>query len=150
MKAAIKYAALFIIGGTVYYGIELLWRNRSHWTMAVVGGICFILCGLINEVLDYDYPLLLQGIIGSLFITGVELFSGIVLNIWLDLGIWDYSGLPFNFLGQICLPFSLLWVVLAMSFSGKKSRIINFCRWRFSRLHRRGIKIKSQKGLIAL
>lgn len=114
MKAAIKYAALFIIGGTVYYGIELLWRNRSHWTMAVVGGICFILCGLINEVLDYDYPLLLQGIIGSLFITGVELFSGIVLNIWLDLGIWDYSGLPFNFLGQICLPFSLLWVVLAM------------------------------------
>ena len=114
MKATIKYAALFIIGGTVYYGIELLWRNRSHWTMAVVGGICFILCGLINEVLDYDYPLLLQGIIGSLFITGVELFSGIVLNIWLDLGIWDYSGLPFNFLGQICLPFSLLWVVLAM------------------------------------
>lgn len=32
---------------------------------------------------------------------------------WLGLGIWDYSNMPFNILGQICLPFSLLWVVLS-------------------------------------
>lgn len=114
MKTALKYAVLFVIGGAVYYGIELAWRGGSHWTMAVVGGICFIFCGLINERLNWDYPLLLQGIIGSLFITGAELISGIILNIRLGLHIWDYSGLPFNFLGQICLPFSLLWVALAI------------------------------------
>jgi uncharacterized membrane protein len=27
--------------------------------------------------------------------------------------MWDYSTLPFNILGQICLPFSLIWIVLS-------------------------------------
>lgn len=60
-----------------------------------------------------DTPIWLQAIIGSCIVTTGEFVSGCILNLWLGLGIWDYSNMPFNILGQICLPFSLLWVVLS-------------------------------------
>ena len=43
-----------------------------------------------------------------------ELVAGLILNVWLGLGIWDYSTMPLNFMGQICLPFCLLWVLLSV------------------------------------
>ena len=98
----------------MYFLIELFWRGHSHWTMAVMGGVCFILIGDINEFIPWNMPLILQGGIGSVVITAMELFCGVVLNLWLKLDIWDYSTMPFNFLGQVCLPFSLLWVALSI------------------------------------
>lgn len=98
----------------MYFLIELFWRGHSHWTMAVMGGVCFILIGDINEFIPWNMPMILQGGIGSVVITAMELFCGVVLNLWLKLDIWDYSTMPFNFLGQICLPFSLLWVALSI------------------------------------
>ena len=44
-KELLKCALLFLIGGALYYCIEILWRGHSHWTMAVVGGICFVVIG---------------------------------------------------------------------------------------------------------
>lgn len=114
MKKAIKVAALAICGGCAYYAIEMLWRGHSHWTMAVLGGICFVLIGGINELFTWDMPLIEQGIIGAAAVTALELISGCVLNIWLGLQIWDYSGRPLNLLGQICLLYSCLWIPLAM------------------------------------
>ena len=98
----------------MYFLIELFWRGHSHWTMAVIGGVFFILIGDINEFIPWNMPLILQGGIGSVVITAMELFCGVVLNLWLKLDIWDYSTMPFNFLGQICLPLSLLWVALSI------------------------------------
>ena len=43
-----------------------------------------------------------QMLICSIIITAVEFTSGLILNVWLGLGIWDYSNMPFNILGQIC------------------------------------------------
>lgn len=108
-----KGTFLFGVGGLLYYGIELLFRGYSHPAMIIVGGICFLLCGELNEVIPWEMPLQLQMAICSVMITAVEFLSGIVLNIWLDLAIWDYSGLPFNVLGQICLPFMAAWFFLA-------------------------------------
>lgn len=105
----LKYIYLFIVGGLIYLGLELLFRGYSHWTMGVLGGICFITLGLINEVLSWDTPLSLQMLIGCLIITALEFIAGCILNLWLKLNIWDYSNLPLNILGQICLPFSILW-----------------------------------------
>lgn len=62
----------------------------------------------------WDMPLCLQAIIGSLLVTGAELIAGVVLNIWLGLGIWDYSGMPFNVLGQICPQFTAAWAGLSI------------------------------------
>lgn len=114
-KHIAKALTLWVIGGGAYVAIELLWRGRSHWTMAVLGGLLFVLIGAINEVFPWSMPLALQGFLGAAVVTLAELAAGIVLNHWLGLGIWDYSGLPLNLWGQICLPYSLLWIPLALA-----------------------------------
>ena len=105
---------LALIGGLAYYCVELMWRGYSHWTMAVLGGLCLLAIGSINEYLPWEMPLVQQGVVGAVIVTAAEFVAGLVLNIWLGLHIWDYSDLPFNLLGQICLPFSGLWVLLSI------------------------------------
>ena len=81
--------------------------------MIIVGGICFYLIGLINEVIPWEMEIWKQCVIGSLVVTAVEFVSGCIINLWLGWGVWDYSDMPFNILGQVCLPFSALWVLLS-------------------------------------
>lgn len=114
-KAAIKYVVLFLVGGLLYAGIEILWRGYTHPCMIVVGGIAFLLVGGINDWFPHPISIIWQGLIGGTVITGVELLSGIFLNLYLGLGVWDYSNLPFNLMGQICLPFWFLWCLLAIA-----------------------------------
>lgn len=113
-KECLKCAILFLIGGWLYYCIEIMWRGHSHWTMAVVGGICFVIIGGLNDYIPWEMPIWKQALCGSALVTAVELVAGVILNLYLGLEIWDYSGLPCNLLGQICLPFSLLWVALSV------------------------------------
>lgn len=112
MKYFIKYSILLLIGGVAYYCIELLARGFSHWTMFFVGGICFILIGIINEITP-KIPIVWQMILSACIITTVEFVSGCILNIWLGLGIWDYSDETFNLLGQISLKHSIYWFFLS-------------------------------------
>ena len=113
LKIIIKYLLLGIIGSIIYMSLEILWRGYTHWTMGVLGGICFICLGLINELLSWKTPLTIQMLIGCIIITILEFISGCILNLWLKLNIWDYSNLPLNLLGQICLPFSILWYFIS-------------------------------------
>ena len=108
-----KYLFLFIVGGIIYGMIETLSRGYTHWTMGVLGGICFICLGLINEILSWETPLALQMLIGSTIITILEFITGCIVNLWLGWNVWDYSNLPLNLLGQICLPFSILWYFIS-------------------------------------
>lgn len=103
----------FCIGGLIWLLCELLWDGQSHWTMCLVGGLCFLGVGAINEVIPWTIKFWKQVLIGGFMITLIEFISGCILNIWLGLGIWDYSDMPFNLFGQICLPFSILWLFLA-------------------------------------
>lgn len=114
MKGILKCAVLALCGGGAYFAIEVFWRGHSHWTMAVLGGICFVLIGGINEFFPWEMPLALQGVIGAAMVTVLEFYTGVILNLWLGLGIWDYSGLPLNLLGQICVMYSILWIPLAV------------------------------------
>lgn len=104
-----KALVLFLCGAGVYAGMEIIWRGYTHWTMAVLGGALFLVLGGLNEWLPWEMPLLLQGFIGALIVTAAEFIAGYILNIRLGLKIWDYSDLPVNLMGQICLPFSLIW-----------------------------------------
>ena len=90
------YYALYFIGGFVYVGIELLFRGRSHYTMFIVGGICFLLVGSLNEVIKKPMSLLTQGIIGAIMITAVEFLTGCIVNLHLHWNVWDYSNMPGN------------------------------------------------------
>ena len=115
MKTAKKYTVLFIIGGVGYALIELMWRRRTHLSMVLAGGICFMLFSVIAKQLK-SYPLYLKVIISALAVTLVELIFGIVFNIMLNMNVWDYSDQPLNFLGQICPVFTLMWAVLGLIF----------------------------------
>lgn len=114
LKAILKHAALALCGGCIYVVLELVLRGRSHWTMFVLGGLCFVLIGLINEVIPWEMPLALQGVIGSGIVTALEFCTGCIVNLWLGWDVWDYSNLPLNVMGQICLPFSLLWIIVSI------------------------------------
>ena len=109
LKIITKYLLLGAIGSIIYMSLEILWRGYTHWTMGVLGGICFICLGLINELLSWKTPLVLQMLIGSTIITILEFITGCIVNIWLGWNVWNYSNLPLNLLGQICVPFSILW-----------------------------------------
>lgn len=115
LKELLKCLILFLIGGFIYCCIEILWRSYTHWTMAIVGGICFVVIGGLNNYLPWKMKIWKQGIVGALFVTSVELVVGIPLNLFMRLDIWDYSQIPFNFIGQICLPFTILWFFLSIS-----------------------------------
>ena len=114
MKSFLKHTILFIIGGIIYILIELGFRGYTAFSMFLLGGLCFVLIGLINEVIPWSMGIIWQGIIGSGIVTSLELIFGLILNVYLKLDIWNYSNLPFNFMGQICLYFSILWIFLSL------------------------------------
>ena len=118
MKHILKHSTLFLIGGSLYYLIETIYKGilhgtGSHWSMFVLGGICFVSVGLINELFTYDLSIIIQCIIGSFLITVLEFITGYIVNIKLGLNVWDYSGLPCNAMGQICLYFTFIWFGLS-------------------------------------
>lgn len=113
LKQILKLCILALIGGITYVLIELAWRGYSHISMFILGALCFVLLGGINEFLPWELGFIWQMLIGAGIVTILELIVGIVVNVWLGLEVWDYSNLPFNFMGQICLPFSFAWTLLS-------------------------------------
>lgn len=114
VKTILKLIILFIIGGTIYVSLELLFRGRSHISMFILGGFCFVLIGGINNYISWEMPLILQMIIGAAVITTLEFITGYIVNIKLGLNVWDYSNQPLNIKGQICLLFSFLWMLISL------------------------------------
>lgn len=107
-----KLSILFTFGGLAYVLIEMIYRGYSHPSMFLLGGLCFVLIGELNErVYTWEMSLISQMFISSVIVTSLEFISGLILNIWLGLGIWDYSNQPYNLLGQICLLFFNLWFI---------------------------------------
>lgn len=115
MKSYHKNLILWIIGALLYVGIEFLWRGYSHWTMFVLGGICFVCIGAINEIIPWCMPLWQQALIGTVMITASEFVTGCIVNLRLGWNVWSYSDVPFNVLGQICLPYMLLWIPVSVA-----------------------------------
>lgn len=109
----LKEFIIFIIFGLMYITIELLYRGHTHYSMFIVGGICGVLIGLINDNTP-DMPLLPQCVLGTVIITVIELLTGLFLNVYLGLNVWDYSNQPFNFMGQICPQFCIIWCILSI------------------------------------
>lgn len=103
---------IFIIFGISYFMLEILYRGHSHWTVILLGGLASVFIGLINEITP-KMKMWQQMLLGTVIITILEFIFGYILNIKLGLGIWDYSNVMFNFMGQICLPFSFLWFILS-------------------------------------
>ena len=104
-----KKLGLFCLGGGAYVALELLWRGRSHYSMFLAGGTCFLLLGILRKA---KLPMPVKAGLGALSITAVELVAGWIFN--RDYSVWDYRALPFNFQGQICAMFTLLWIPVSI------------------------------------
>lgn len=109
----LKYLILFSLGGIFYLLIEMLWRGYSHWTMFILGGACFVLIGVINEFFTYEIPLFIQMLIGTFIITLLEFVTGCIVNLHFHLNVWNYYDMPYNIMGQVCLPYMLCWFILS-------------------------------------
>lgn len=107
----LKHCILFYTGGAAYMTLEFLWRGRSHGSMFLLGGLCFLLIGKLSTLLK-RIPLAFQLVVSSVMITGLELATGLLVN--RDYSVWDYRSVCYNYLGQICLPFSLLWIPVSL------------------------------------
>lgn len=114
MGQIIRTMTLWLWGGFIYYLIELIYRHYSHPSMFVVGGIAFLCVGGLNNYLPWRMPFAWQCVIGGIAITALELVAGLIVNVWLELGVWDYSHLRFNLWGQIVPQFTFAWMLLCI------------------------------------
>ena len=106
-------AVVFLLGGVSYSLIEILWRGYTHYTMVLLGGVCFLsLYKLFN--LMKDYSLLEKCVAGAILITTLEFTVGCFVNLVFHMNVWNYSSMPFNLLGQVCLVYSTLWGFLCI------------------------------------
>lgn len=111
MKKGVRYVFIFLLGAVIYNFIEVIFRGYTHWSMSLAGGSVLMIFYLLNGSLRAMHPIF-SGMIGSIVITCIELITGVIFNIVLGMNVWDYSHMPLNFLGQICLPFSAVWFIL--------------------------------------
>lgn len=110
-----KYLFLFAAGGLLYNILELVFRGWTHWTMFILGGICFVCLGLINEIIPWEMPVWQQMVIGTGIITALEFITGCMINLCLGWAVWDYSQMTGNVMGQICPQFVILWLPVSLA-----------------------------------
>lgn len=115
MKKLYKNLILFLLGYCVYIAIEVTYKGSSYVLMGIVGGLVILIIDKINNYISWDMDILLQGAIGSIIITLFEFIIGNI-SLYTDLlpMMWDYSNVPLNYQGIICLPFSLIWILLSI------------------------------------
>ena len=106
---------LFSYGGMVYMTLEILFRQRTAYSMGVCGGLAFIIIGCLNNIIPWSMSLIRQSLIGGIcVITPLELFFGLIVN--QNHTIWDYRNAPLSlFDGQICIPFTILWCFISIA-----------------------------------
>jgi uncharacterized membrane protein len=112
MTTILEIFTAFLLGGSAYGAIEVLWRGHTHWTMLLAGGVCFALIYLIASRLAL--PRWQQYILCAAAITTVEFVTGAIINRGLGWNVWDYSSMRWNLCGQICARYSLYWLLLSI------------------------------------
>ena len=124
----LKALSVFAFGGLSYGLLEILYRGQTHISMFAVGGLCFLLITALDCLPFFGGGLLLEAPLCAAVITAVEFASGVLINIRLGLGVWDYSALPLNLMGQICLPFSAIWLGLSVPAIFASRLLRRFCK----------------------
>ncbi len=110
----LEFISIYIIGAIGYGSLETLWRGYTHWTMLLTGGLCCCLMHLISTRMHE--PVWKKWIMCACVVTTIEFVVGCIVNIKLGWGVWDYSDMALNLMGQICPLFSLFWFLLSVPF----------------------------------
>ena len=81
--------------------------------MTLTGGLCALLIHDANLRMG-RVSMPLRCLAGGCIITAVEFAVGCVVNLALGWRVWDYSSMPLDLMGQICLPYSVYWIILSL------------------------------------
>ena len=109
-------------GGAAYFLLEVAYKTargepeQISWTMLVLAAILCIPIERAGAEMPWDVPLWMQAAGCAVLVTATELIAGLILNVWLGLGVWDYSDLWGNLWGQICPQFAAIWWGLCLVF----------------------------------
>lgn len=107
---------LFAFGGIAYALIEIIYRRKTHWTMMITGGTCYVslfrFYKRFSKMKQFG-----KCITGSLIITAYEFICGCIVNLKYKMNVWNYSKCRFNVKGQICPFYSVLWAFLCIPIS---------------------------------
>ena len=106
-------AKQFCVGAGGYVLLELVWRGHSHWTMALAGGASLLVLGRINKRMR-GKNVVQKSLAGAGAITGIEFFTGCIVNKLADMRVWDYSRERMHVMGQVCPKYTALWFLLCL------------------------------------
>ena len=71
----------------------------------------------------------LQMLEGAMIVTVLELLVGLVVNRWLGWNVWDYSDMPLNLWGQVCLQFAVAWFFLSAAAVWLENTLHRLASW---------------------
>ena len=130
LKSTITYRNmfwLFMIGNVLGVILEGIWSKMllGHWETHVVtiwGPFCLIygigaVVLYVGAVMTQKRNVLIQFSVIAVIASVVELLCGLILEFGMGMRAWNYSAMPFNFRGHICLKMSLMWGVIGIVFS---------------------------------
>ena len=132
-----KEIAIFCILGLLYLNIEVFARagrrelvdlvlmspkpiqpfSLAGWTsiwMFFIGGFAAWFAGFLDTLKWFSRQKLFVKVLAcSLSITATELLSGLFLNYYLELALWDYTHVRYNLLGQISIRSATAFTFMA-------------------------------------
>lgn len=120
----IYYLALYFyvygfLGWCSEVGYAALKEHRFVNRGFLSGPICPIYGAGVSVVLAFLTPLrsnvVLLYVISVILVTTLEGLTGWAMDKIFHHKWWDYSGMPFNIGGYVCLPFSILWGVVCVA-----------------------------------
>lgn len=112
MQSFRRALSVFAVGGMLYCASELLYRRRTHPSMFAAGGLALLTADRVRRVRCRGGAVVRVSLCTGAF-TFIELCIGLLVNRRGRTRVWDYSRMPLNYKGQICLPFTLLWAALS-------------------------------------
>lgn len=99
LKNVSEYLVLWAVGGCIYYGIEVLFRGFSHISMFMLGGLCMQFFTWQGRLTEWQDALPRQITRCTIFVVSMEFITGIIVNKWYHLAVWDYSDMPLQLWG---------------------------------------------------
>ena len=87
-----------MFGAISYSLLEIIWRGFTHWSMFVLGGLCFLLVSQVAVSCCGRLPL----------------WFCCVVNLGFGWNVWNYTNQPLNLMGQVCIGFTALWFLLSV------------------------------------
>ena len=81
MSEKILEILVFVLGGSAYGLMEILFRGHTHWTMVITGGACILTLYLLSGWL-MSIPLILAAASGALIVTAYESVSYTHLDVY--------------------------------------------------------------------